>query len=105
MLQAGFQGSRRDCAGFPALPVFLLLWTLLLLCPVASEAGQAAFGQQKSTAAPAAAGASNSAGIGTGSRTIEGLWQFHMGNFTAQFKRFKFQSPIELFQVSMGVTK
>jgi hypothetical protein len=52
----------------------------LLLCPVASEAGQAASAQQKPTAAPSAAGAFNSAGIGTGSRVIDGLWQFHLGD-------------------------
>ena len=42
--------------------------------------GQAALAQQKPAAAPAAAAACTAAGIGTGSRTIDGLWQFHLGD-------------------------
>jgi hypothetical protein len=69
MLEGWFRRSRRRGASFPALPVFLLLWTLLLLCPVASGAGQTALAQQKTIAALAVAGAFNPAGIGTSSRT------------------------------------
>jgi len=55
------------------------LWT------TASGSGQAALAQQKtiaasSTAAPAADEAFNAAGIGTGSRVIDGLWQFQVGD-------------------------
>ena len=88
MLQAGFRRSRLPGAGFPVLHVSLLLWSLSLLCFAASGAGQIALAQQKTAANPSkadlanapAAGAFNAAGIGTGSRTIDGLWQFHVGD-------------------------
>jgi hypothetical protein len=57
----------------------LLLWSVLLLCFAASE--HAALAQQKTaTAAPVAAEAFSAAGIGTGSRSIDGLWHFHLGD-------------------------
>jgi hypothetical protein len=79
MPKAWNQCSRPRGVDFLASPVSLLLWSFLLLCFAASE--QAALAQQKTaTAAPAAAGAFSAAGIGTGSRTIDGLWQFHLGD-------------------------
>jgi len=79
MLKAWNQSSRQRGVGYPALPVSLLRWSFLLLCLAAAE--QAALAQQKTaTAAPAAAEAFNAAGIGTGSRVIDGLWQFHLGD-------------------------
>jgi hypothetical protein len=80
MPEARFRRSRKDGVCFLGSPFSLLLWTFLLLCSVASGAGQAALAQQKSGPAPSGAGAFNSAGIGTGSRTIDGLWQFHLGD-------------------------
>jgi Stage II sporulation protein E (SpoIIE) len=82
MLQAGFRWSRQGGVRFLAPPFSLLLWTLLLVCSAASGAGQSvqAALAHKSTAAPAAAGAFNAAGMGTGSRTIDGRWQFHLGD-------------------------
>jgi len=70
---------------FPASPFSLLLWTSLLFLTAASGFGQTALVQQKtmaaaSGAAPAATGAFNGAGIGTGTRVIDGLWQFHVGD-------------------------
>ena len=52
----------------------MLLWT------TASGSGQAALVQQKAIAGPAAAGAFNAAGVGTGTRVIGGVWQFHLGD-------------------------
>lgn len=80
MLQARFQWSRQRGAGSLALQFSPWLWTFLLLCSAASGVGQAALAQEKPAAAPAAAGAFSAAGIGTGSRTIDGLWQFHLGD-------------------------
>lgn len=79
MLKAGFRRSLPRRAGFPALPVSLWLWSFLLLCSADSGTGQAAEAR-KSTAGPVVTGAFNAAGIGTGSRTIDGLWQFHLGD-------------------------
>ncbi len=57
----------------------------MLLWPAASGSGQTALVQQKTMAAssgtaPAATGVFSGAGIGTGSRVIDGLWQFHLGD-------------------------
>jgi hypothetical protein len=51
------------------------------LCSADSGMGQEA-PARKSAATPAATEAFNAAGIGTGSRTIDGLWQFHLGDDT-----------------------
>jgi hypothetical protein len=93
MLQAGFRRSRLRGAGFPVLHVSLSLWNLSLLCFAALGAGQIALAQQKTAADPSkagpaeadlattpAAGAFNAAGMGTGSRTIDGLWQFQLSD-------------------------
>jgi hypothetical protein len=75
MLKAWNQCSRQRGVGYPALPVSLLLWSFF------AAAEQAALAQQKSaTAAPAAAEVFNAASIGTGSRVIDGRWQFHLGD-------------------------
>ena len=57
-----------------------MLWVFLLLCSAASGVGQAALVQQKSVAAPAAATAFNAGGMGTGTRVIDGVWQFRLGD-------------------------
>jgi hypothetical protein len=79
MLRARFRGSRQRSAGFPVLHASLLLWNLSLLCFAASVAGHLALAQQKTAVAPAG-GPFNAAGMGTGSRKIDGLWQFHLGD-------------------------
>ena len=55
---------------------------LLLFCWAALALGGAhsAFGQQPSAAPPESAGPFSAAGIGTGTRPISGLWQFHLGD-------------------------
>jgi hypothetical protein len=85
MPEARFQHSRQGGVRFPTSPFSLLLWTSLLFSTAASGSGQTALAQQKtmaaaSGAAPAATGAFNGAGIGTGTRVIDGLWQFHVGD-------------------------
>ena len=50
-------------------------WAVSALC-----GAQSAFGQNPSNAPPDATGAFSAAGIGTGTRPISGLWQFHLGD-------------------------
>jgi hypothetical protein len=79
MLKAGLRSSRqRRVASLPR-PLSVSLWIFSLLCFAASATGQAT-PAQKSTAASAVTEAFHAAGIGTGSRTIDGLWQFHTGD-------------------------
>ena len=55
--------------------LLLVYWALLALC-----GSETVFGQQPSAALPESAGPFSAAGIGTGTRTISGLWQFHTGD-------------------------
>jgi hypothetical protein len=66
MLKAGVRYLRQGGAVFLALLVCLLLRNFL---------GETALAQQK-----AGSGAFNAAGTGTGSRTMDGLWPFHLGD-------------------------
>ena len=76
MLSTGVSGGLG--AGVRHFVYLLLLtccWAVLALC-----AAQSAFGQQPSAAPPESAGPFSAAGVGTGTRPISGLWQFHLGD-------------------------
>ena len=68
-----FRGPNASLRRFLCLSA--LCWAVVALC-----GGPSALGQQPSAAPPERSGAFSAVGIGTGTRPITGMWQFHTGD-------------------------